>query len=178
MRKSEKKDLTSLPVRCIIRVKIRKGDITMMNTLLTAYNKLTAATIYFIGFVLSGTVYGGYFTEIPAAALKLDHESSARGGAAKIRIRFNKELKLALKAQGKVKALATIEALAADPRYNKGDNFEKLIAELNGIQWAKNSDPFWVAGDLEINGEQVQVKFDGAELVNEKSLRKALTVAA
>ena len=150
----------------------------MLNTMLTAYNKLTAATIYFIGFALAGTIYGGYFTEIPAAALRLDHESTARGGAVKIRIRFNKELKMILKAQGAVKPIGTVEALTADPRYNRGDNFEKLIAELNGIAWVKNSDPFWVAGDLQINGEQVQVKFDGAELVNEKSLRKATAAIA
>lgn len=150
----------------------------MMNYLLTTYNKLTAATIYFIGFALRGTIYGGYFTEIPAAALRLDHESTARGGAVKIRIRFDKATKAALIAAGTVQAIGTVEALTADPRYNRGDNFEKLIAELNNLPWAKNSDPFWVAGDLEINGNQVQVKFDGAELVNEKSLRKALAATA
>lgn len=150
----------------------------MMNYLLTTYNKLTAATIYFIGFALRGMIYGGYFAEVPAAALRLDHESTARGGAAKIRIRFDKATKAALIAAGAVKAIGTVEALTADPRYNRGDNFEKLIAELNNLPWAKNSDPFWVAGDLEINGNQVQVKFDGAELVNEKSLRKALAATA
>ena len=149
-----------------------------MMSMLNDYKRLTAATLYFIGFVLAGTVYGGYFTDIPVEALRLDHESTARGGALKIRVRFNKALKLMLKAQGKVHPIATLAALTADPRYNRGDNFEKLVAELNGLQWAKNSDPFWIAGDLEINGKQVQVKFDGAELVNEKSLRRAKAATA
>lgn len=150
----------------------------MLNYLLTNYNVLTAATVYFLGFVLRGILYGGYFTEIPAAALRLDHESTARGGAAKIRIRFDKATKAALIAAGAVKPIGTADLLTADPKHNTGDNFERVTAEMNGLPWAKNSTPFWVAGDLEINGEQVQVKFDGAELVNEKSLRKARAATA
>ena len=150
----------------------------MLNYLLTTYNTVTAATIYFLGFILRGVLYGGYFAEIPAATMRLDHESTARGGAAKIRIRFDKATKIALITAGAVKPIGAADLLTADPKHNTGDNFERVTAEMNGLPWAKNSTPFWVAGDLEINGEQVQVKFDGAELVNEKSLKKALAATA
>lgn len=150
-----------------------------MENLLIGYNATTAATLYFIGFILHGLIYGGFVKVLPLEALQLSRESTARGGALKIRVRFKKDTKLTLKARGIVKPLTTITALEVDKRYNRGDNFEKWVVEnIAGKQWAKNSTPYWISGDMELNGEQVQIKFDGAELVNEKSLRKAIKATA
>ena len=60
-------------------------------------------------------------------------------------------------------------------KYNKGENFERVITELLiGETWVKDSVPFNVAGDIRWNGEEVQIKFDGAELTNEKTLARAM----
>ena len=58
-------------------------------------------------------------------------------------------------------------------RYNKGVEFERLISELNGQEFrGKKNVGFWVEGDLEINGKQVQIKFNGAQIVVEKTLER------
>ena len=149
-----------------------------MTTMMTAYNKNSASHIYYFGFIVAGLLYvmtGMTFDEL-SAYFKADRASSKRGGFAKIRIKANSaDLKALLP-----KALLIGSAdLLNDSHWNKGEMFEKIITEMfTADKWVKDSVPFFLAGDVEINGEQVQVKFDGAELVNEKSLRKALTVAA
>jgi hypothetical protein len=51
--------------------------------------------------------------------------------------------------------------------------FEKVITEtFTNEKWVKDSVPFFVAGDATINGEQVQIKLNGAELTNEKILAR------
>ena len=60
-----------------------------------------------------------------------------------------------------------------EEKYNKGECFERVITEtLTGETWVKDSVPFNVAGDITLNGEQVQIKFDGAELTNERTLMR------
>ena len=61
-------------------------------------------------------------------------------------------------------------AILNDNKYNRGKCFEKFVFEINSQIWKKDSTPFNVAGDIEIAGKQVQIKFDGAELTNEKIL--------
>ena len=51
--------------------------------------------------------------------------------------------------------------------------FEKIITEqFAGEKWAKDSVPFFVDGDATINGVKVQIKLNGAELTNEKILKR------
>ena len=58
-------------------------------------------------------------------------------------------------------------------RYNKGVEFERLISEMNGQEFrGKENVGFWVEGDLEINGIQYQIKFNGAQIVTEKTLER------
>lgn len=63
--------------------------------------------------------------------------------------------------------------------YNKGDHFERAVKELlTGEEWHKNKDPFWTGGDVRINGVEVQVKFNSAELTNENTLQRMLRALA
>ena len=44
---------------------------------------------------------------------------------------------------------------------------------MNGVEFrGKDSVPFYVEGDLEIDGRQVQIKFNGAQIVVERTLKK------
>ena len=57
--------------------------------------------------------------------------------------------------------------------YNKGVEFERIISEMNGQQFrGKENVGFWVEGDLEIDGKQVQIKYNGAQIVVEKTLER------
>lgn len=136
------------------------------------YNTLSASTAYIIGFILNGLLYYTMSAHIADQFLKYDRMSSKRGGWAKIRVRLSSADRKALVDQGRAILLGSADLLT-DKKYNKGECFERIITEtLTGEQWVKDSIPFNVAGDITLNGEQVQIKFDGAELTNEKCLMR------
>lgn len=144
----------------------------MTNWMTETYNKNSAAHTYYFGFVLAGLLYvvaGMTFDEI-AAYFKMDRASTAKGGFLKIRIRATSA---DLKALVPVATLLGSADLLANDHWNKGEMFEKVITErYTATEWVKDSVPFFKAGDAEINGEQVQIKLNGAELTNEKILKR------
>ena len=143
-----------------------------MTTMMTAYNKNSASHIYYFGFIVAGLLYavtGMTFDEL-SAYFKMDRASSAKGGFAKIRIRANTN---DLKALLPIATLIGSADLLNDGHWNKGEMFEKIITErYTTEQWVKDSVPFFKAGDATINGEEVQIKLNGAELTNEKILHR------
>lgn len=143
------------------------------NEMIARYNALAVATAYIIGFVLDGMLYYTMSAHIADEFLKLDRMSSKRGGWAKIRVKLTSADRKALVACGKAIMLGSADLLNTADKYNKGERFERIITEtLAGETWTKDSVPFNVAGDITLNGEEVQVKFDGAELTNEKTLMR------
>lgn len=144
----------------------------MKNWMTTTYNKNSAAHSYWFGFVVANLLYvvaGMTFEEL-SAYFKNDRASTAKGGFLKVRIKANSaDLKALLP-----KALLIGSAdLLLDDHWNKGEMFEKIITEqFAGVKWVKDSVPFFVDGDATINGEKVQIKLNGAELTNEKILKK------
>lgn len=144
----------------------------MTNELTAAYNKNSASHIYCFGFIVAGLLYammGMTFDEL-SAYFKNDRASTAKGGFRKIRIKANSaDLKALLP-----KALLIGSAdMLNDPKWNKGEMFEKIITEMFTTEkWVKDSVPFHLAGDAVINGENVQIKLNGAELTNERILTR------
>ena len=151
-----------------------------MQEMINAYNKFSAAHKYALGFIQNGRLYYIMTSfEKLSTYFKLDRASSKRGGAAKIRIRLTSEQRYLLIATGEAVELGPQEMLNFDDCYNRGDHFERIMLEtLTDKVWHKNSDPFNVAGDIQLNGEEIQVKFDSAELTNEKCLSRLLATAA
>ena len=71
--------------------------------------------------------------------------------------------------------LGAEDLLMLDTKHNKGENFERELTERwTAERWVKDSVPFTVAGDIRIDGVEIQIKLDGAELTNEKSLANLL----
>lgn len=141
--------------------------------MIARYNALAVATAYIVGFILDGMLYYTMSAHIADDFLKLDRMSSKRGGWAKIRVKLTSADRKALVACGKAIMIGSADLLDTDDKYNKGERFEKIITEtLTGETWVKDSVPFNVAGDITLNGEQVQIKFDGAELTNERTLMR------
>ena len=102
---------------------------------------------------------------------KLDRASSKRGGFLKIRIKLTSADRAKLSATAEL--IGTADLLEKDTAHNKGENFERELTERwTAETWVKDSIPFNVAGDIVVNGENVQVKLDGAELTNEKILAR------
>jgi len=143
------------------------------NEMINRYNALAVATAYIIGFVLDGMLYYTKSTHIADAYLKFDRMSSKRGGWAKIRVKLTAADRKALVACGQAILLGSAALLDTNDKYNKGERFERIITEtLTCEKWVKDSIPFNVAGDITLNGEEVQIKFDGAELTNERTLMR------
>ena len=148
----------------------------MFNTeMANRYNRIAGAHKYIVGFVRHGVVYYVQlsFAEL-CQLLKDDRASSKRGGTLKLRVRVTAEQAIIFIHSGKAVRLCSVEELKADAKHNAGENFERIITEtLTDELWVKDSVPFWVKGDINVNGEEIQIKLDGAELTNEKTLARA-----
>ena len=140
--------------------------------MLTKYETLTAADAYIIGFQMNGCLYTLYTETLASIAdcIKYDRAAQSHGGMGKIRLRMTQldKVKLARVAINR----GPINVMEYAEKYNNGEKFERYITELNGQKWIKDNVPFWQSGDIEINGKQVQIKFDGAEITNEKTLAR------
>jgi hypothetical protein len=141
-----------------------------MTEMMNAYNARSASHTYALGFVEAHNLYAVKlnFEEL-SRFFKLDRASSKRGGFAKIRIKLTSKDRAELSENAEL--IGAESLLTADPTHNKGENFERELTERwTSETWEKDSVPFWVAGDLRVDGVEIQVKLDGAELTNERTL--------
>lgn len=146
------------------------------------YHKYSAATAYILGFIIGNNIYAVTLSwEQIKAYFKFDRMSSDRGGWAKVRIRLTAAQREIL--AGSAEIVGTKDMLNVVPegckKANRGDNFESIMLKrITGEEWHKNSDPFWMAGDINTETDRFQVKLDSAELTNEKTLRGLVAKAA
>jgi hypothetical protein len=143
-----------------------------MTEMMTKYNERAGAHTYALGFVANGNLYAQRMSfEELSRFFKLDRASSKRGGFAKIRIKLTAKDRAELSATAEL--LGSEDLLMKDSAHNKGENFERELTERwTSETWVKDSVPFWVAGDIRVDGVEIQVKLDGAELTNERTLSK------
>lgn len=139
------------------------------------YHLYSASKKYIVGFIRDGKIYYVIVTfEKLAEMLKACKASSKRGGFNKVRVYVSAQLQKELIACGLAHEVGTVDALISS-KYNKGEMFEKLITEtLTTDAWVKDSLPFYMGGDIQLNGENIQIKLNGAELTNEKCLTNML----
>lgn len=145
-----------------------------LEQMVTTYNRLSAASAYIVGFTHRHQLYYVFLNgHLPMDMLKLDRTSAKRGAIAKVRVRIASALRKGMIENGTAILMGDASLLETDDHYNRGERFERLITEtLTHTAWVKDSIPFNVAGDIELNGQQVQIKFDAAELTNEKTLTR------
>ena len=139
-------------------------------TMIKNYRKFSAADSYIIGFEYNHDIYAIEIGEIPPRYMAVERESSKKGGARKLQLRLKKAYKEQLLRKGAT-YIGTEEILIGE--YNKGVEFERVISEMNGQEFrGKENVGFWVEGDLEIEGRQIQIKFNGAQIVVETTLER------
>ena len=143
-----------------------------MTEMMNAYSARSAAHTYALGFVEAHRLYAVKLSfEELARFFKLDRASSKRGGLAKIRIKLTAKDRAELSATAEL--IGAENLLTKDPAHNKGENFERELTERwTAETWVKDSIPFWMAGDIRVDGVEIQIKLDGAELTNEKLLSR------
>jgi hypothetical protein len=106
--------------------------------------------------------------EIMPRYLKVEHESSKRGGCEKLQLRLPKHYQEQLIRKGAF-IIGSENILIG--KYNKGVEFERVISELHDKPFrGKDNIPFYIEGDLNVNGKEIQIKFNGAQIVTSRTL--------
>ena len=140
-------------------------------TMIKNYRKFSAADAYILGFIYKHQVYMIEVEEIMPRYMRVEYESSKKGGCAKLQLRLTKKYQEQLIRKGAV-VIGTEDILTGEYN-NKGVQFEKIVSELNGQEFrGKDNVPFYVEGDLNINGKEVQIKLNGAQIVVERTLER------
>lgn len=137
-------------------------------TMINNYRKFSAADAYILGFVYKHELYAGMIDEIPPRYMRVERESERHGGKLKLQLRLtNKDMQELINA-GAYK-IGNEDMLAY--KKNRGVAFEELMYIINGqTPRKKDNVGFWVSGDININGKEVQIKLNGAQIVVESTL--------
>lgn len=132
------------------------------------YRKFSASDAYVLGFIYKHELYFATVDEIAPRFMKVERESSKKGGHKKLQLRLNTQHKESLIKKGAI-CLGSENLLIGE--YNKGVEFERLVYKMNNQTYrGKDNVGFWVAGDITIDGKEVQVKLNGAQIVVENTL--------
>ena len=148
----------------------------MMNTvifekLIRFYEEHAFAHEYIFGFELAGNIYM-VRTSADMLPYIMTLDSASRGQGYSLRFKPNKVQKALLMEKGAT-CLCSAEYFndeVANSKYNRGEIFEKMVTELYGQEWHKDDTPYTVAGDIEVDGVAIQIKFNKATFTNEKSM--------
>ena len=136
--------------------------------ILKEYRAKTASTENILGFTHKGMVYAVHVKKIYPRYLKEDKAS--RGQGKSLRLNIVKEVKQSLLKTAFI--VGTVKELTENG-YNRGENFERLIYRYYKREWKKDNTKFTIAGDIQIDGKEIQIKFHRATITNEKTLKRA-----
>ena len=141
--------------------------------MLASYEKHNKADFYKIGFAYNGIVYAVTVYAIPSEIVKTDKASRKNGGYMTLRIRLTKKQKVAMIPHAEtICTVSEFEKL----HKNKGNAFEMAVARQQGKTARHNGTPFWIDGDIRINGKAVQLKYERATICNAHTLERLGTV--
>lgn len=151
-------------------------NLELLMTLINHYNELAYTHNYIFGFEYKGNIYyvntDNKYLEI---ILTLDKASRCAGYA--LRFKPTNEIKQLMFTMFNPTLLCSKDYFnneCENSKYNKGEIFEKMITEINGLKWEKDSKKFTECGDIEMNGKSYQIKFEKATFTNEKTLMNLL----
>lgn len=129
------------------------------------YRKFSGANSYIIGFLYKKKLYYIEMPEIPPRFISVQKSSSKSGGNEKLQLSLNNKHKEFLIKKGAV-WIGDETTLNQERATTKGEAFERLIYRINNQEpRKKDCVGFWVCGDINIEGREVQIKFQGAQIV-------------
>lgn len=137
------------------------------NTMIKTYRKFSVADSYILGFIFNKMLYMVEVDEIMPRYLNV--EVASRNQGENLRLRLKKAHREGLMKKNPI-CLGSADCLVAD-KYNKGEIFEKLVTEYFGQVWEKDNVPFYVDGDINVDGRKIQIKLDSATLMNTKQIK-------
>jgi hypothetical protein len=131
---------------------------------LARYERVTAATLYCVGYNFEGKLYVNFLRELRP---EWCYVASNSKGELVLKMYINKLQAAALRNKGGV------EQGKALNDSNNGDAFERWFFEHYKLgDWNRNSVPFYERGDAELFGEQVQIKFMNATICKLSTLNR------
>lgn len=140
----------------------------------SAYEKFSFSHNYIIGFSYKGNIYAHIcHMEDMTESLHIDSASQKNGGGHSLRFTPSTAFKKSI--LDKCFLLMTTSKFEDEVQnsiYNKGEVFEKAITEKYSQVWVKDNVPFYMGGDIEVNGIPYQIKFQKATFCTEKQLEK------
>ncbi len=154
-------------------IKIRKGKVNKMKkqTMIRQYRRFSGADGYIVGFEYKKNIYIIEVAEIMPRWTFISYSSSKNGRQPKLQMGLKKAHKEQLIRKGAV-MICTAEELEQFEGKNKGWKLETAVMNHFGIENEKGQDneKFSKCGDMELNGKQLQIKFQNAQVVAEKTL--------
>lgn len=145
---------------------------SILISLISRYNALAFTHNYIMGFTYDDGIYV-YNAVGLGAGIVLDEASSKCGGGYSLRYKPTKATKKALIESGECRLICSKEyfvEMVENSKYNKGEIFERLIAESYGQKWEKDDVPFFRGADLTVNNIVYSIKFEKATICIEKTV--------
>lgn len=136
------------------------------------YEKFNKAEKYIIGFAYKHKVYMLMVDHLDPIMVTMETASKNQGES--LRFRPHTADKVAMLENA---ICVGSDEIVLDEKYNKGEMFEKVVTEYYGQVWVKDNIPFHKAGDINVNGVEIQIKYERAALCTTKTLEKLLAVA-
>lgn len=146
-------------------------------TMIRNYRKFTAAEGYIIGFSRGDDVYMARIDSIPPRYQTIMRECAKAHHQMGLYINAHtKAVQDDLLRRGAVRvcSVSDLDALQdTDKKHSRGVLFERFVYLLNGQKIRpKDRTPFYEAGDIELDGKQIQVKYMHARICYENTLKK------
>lgn len=148
------------------------------NYLIENYNRLAYTHNYVFGFIENHIYYGAVVLECADLLYdicSMDIASSKNGGTKQLKYKPNKA-KIALIKERAVAILPIcsvedMERMNAESRQNRGQIFEKLVADnMGGVQSESKTAKFTDCGDIVVKGVHYQVKNLKATFTDERTI--------
>lgn len=135
------------------------------------YRKFSGADAYILGFIYKHELYAITVDEIMPRFMRVEKSSAKKGAHEKLQFRLRNEHKEQLIRKGAQK-IGTEADLLEIPN-NKGVSFERMVYRMNGQEpREKDNIRFTEGGDINVNGVEYQVKLEGAQIVEFRTLNK------
>lgn len=138
-------------------------------TLIRNYRKYSGADSYIIGYIYKKKLFMTKVNEIMPRFMVVSN-SDTRGQS--LRLYLNNKLKEQLLKQNAI--LLGNQEILDNGEKNRGWAFEKIIYDYYKINPYKGKDNkgFWLGGDINIKGEEIQIKFENATMCSTSTLEK------
>lgn len=145
----------------------------LVKELLKIYEATTAANRTLLVFQLNGRAYAAFLNALTVDMVSLSRESTKNGGWTKLVFHLTNAQKIALIEAGAEEIGDIADILALNT--NKGYAVERWATErYTSEKWEPDHIPYYKQGDIRVDGEEIQVKFENASLTNTNTMEAAL----